>query len=87
MLGDQGPALVRLDADDRLGPLNEQVKAAFDEEERRKVANEISTIIAESFAVIPFYATPNIVAIKTGVVNTGASQFESTDWTQVGIKA
>jgi hypothetical protein len=37
--------------------------------------------------VIPFYATPNIVAIKQGVVNTGASLFESTDWTQVGISA
>ncbi|MGO1257320.1 MAG: ABC transporter family substrate-binding protein [Brachybacterium sp.] len=74
-------------ADDRLGPLNEQIKGAFDEEERRKVANEISTIIAESFVVIPFYATPIIFAVKTGVVNTGASQFETTDWTQVGIKA
>lgn len=74
-------------ADDRLGPLNEQIKAAFDVDERHKVANEISTIIAESFAIIPLYATPNIVAIKQGVVNTGASLFETTDWTQVGISA
>ncbi|HEX7350781.1 ABC transporter family substrate-binding protein [Brachybacterium sp.] len=74
-------------ADDRLGPLNEELKAAFDLEERHRIANEVSTVIAESFVVIPFYATPNIVAIKEGVVNTGASLFETTDWTQVGIKA
>jgi peptide/nickel transport system substrate-binding protein len=74
-------------ADDRLGPLNEQLKAAFDIDERHQLANEVSKIIAESFVVIPFYATPNIVAIKQGVVNTGASLFESTDWTQVGISA
>lgn len=74
-------------ADDRLGSLNEQLKAAFDIDERHKLANEVSKIIAESFVVIPFYATPNIVAIKQGVVNTGATLFETTDWTQVGISA
>lgn len=73
-------------ADDRIGPLNEQLKGAFDIDERHKLANEISTVIAESFVIIPFYATPNIVGVKTGLVNTGASQFESTDWTQVGYK-
>lgn len=73
-------------ADDRIGPVNEQLKAAFDIEERHQLANELSTIIAESFVLIPFYATPNIVGVKTGLVNTGASQFESTDWTQVGFK-
>ena len=73
-------------ADDRIGPVNEQLKAAFDIEERHQLANELSTIIAESFVLIPFYATPNIVGVKTGLVNTGASQFESTDWTQVGYK-
>lgn len=74
-------------ADDRLGDLDKQIKAAFDLDERHKVANEISKVIAESFVLIPFYATPNIVGVKKGVVNTGASQFENTDWTQVGIKA
>ncbi|AXK44429.1 ABC transporter family substrate-binding protein [Brachybacterium saurashtrense] len=74
-------------ADDRIGPVNEQLKGAFDIDERHQLANELSTIVAETWTVIPFYATPNIVAIKQGVVNTGASQFESTDWTQVGISA
>lgn len=74
-------------ADDRLGDLDGQIKGAFDDAERKKVANEISTVIAESFAIIPFYATPNIVGVKTGIVNYGASQFENVDWTQVGMKA
>lgn len=74
-------------ADDRLGDLDKQIKAAFDDAEKKKIANEISNIIAESFAIIPFYATPNIVGVKNGIVNYGASQFEGVDWTQVGIKA
>lgn len=74
-------------ADDRIGPVNEKLKGAFDTESRHELANELSSIIAETWTVIPFYATPNIVAIKEGVVNTGAAQFETTDWTQVGIKA
>lgn len=73
--------------DDRIGPVNEELKAAFDMSTRHEKANEMSNIIAEMWTVIPFYATPNIVAIKEGVVNTGASQFENTDWTQVGIAA
>ena len=74
-------------ADDRLGPLNEELKAAFDIDERHRLANEVSTIIAESFVVIPFYATPEIWGVKEGIVNTGPSLFETTDWTQVGLNA
>lgn len=73
--------------DERLGDLNNQLKAAFDDEEKKKLANEVSKIIAESFTVIPFYATPEIWGVKDGVVNYGASQFEVSDWTQVGLKA
>ncbi len=74
-------------ADDRLGDLNKQLKSAFEDAEKQKLANEVSEIIAESWAIIPFYATPNIVGVKDGIVNYGASQFESVDWTQVGMKA
>lgn len=73
--------------DERLGDLNNQLKAAFDDAEKKKLANEVSKVIAESFAVIPFYATPEIWGVKNGVVNYGASQFEVSDWTQVGLKA
>lgn len=73
--------------DDRLKPLDKQIKAAFEDDEKHKVANEISETIAESWAIIPIYATPNITGVKKGIVNYGASQFESVDWTQVGMKA
>lgn len=72
--------------DDRVAALDEQLKAAFDVEERHRLANEISTIIAESFAVIPLYSTPQVWGVKETIVNHGASLFESTDWTQVGLK-
>lgn len=73
--------------DERLGEVNTKLQAAFDETERKKLANEISKIQAEAFTVIPFYATPKVFGVKKGVVNFGAAQFESVDWTQVGIKA
>lgn len=73
--------------DERLADLDNQLKAAFDEDEKHKLANDVSTMIAESFAIIPFYATPNIVGVKDGIVNYGASQFQSFDWTAVGVKA
>ena len=72
--------------DDRVAALDEQLKAAFDVEERHRLANENSTIIAESFAVIPLYSTPQVWGVKETIVNHGASLFESTDWTQVGLK-
>lgn len=72
-------------ADDSIKPLLEKLKGEFDEGEQKKLANEISKKIAASFVCIPFYATPNIVGVKKGIVNLGAAQFEAADWTQVGI--
>lgn len=74
-------------ADDRVGLLNERLKAASDVDERHRLANEISTIIAESFVIIPLYSTPQVWGVKETIVNYGASRFESTDWTQVGLSA
>ena len=74
-------------ADESIEPLLKDLTSNFDPDERKKIANEISKKIAASFVCIPFYATPNIVGVKKGVVNHGAKMFESTDWTQVGIEA
>ncbi len=74
-------------ADDSIKPLLKDLTSNFDPAARKKIANEISKKIAASFVCIPFYATPNIVGVKKGVVNFGASLFESPDWTQVGVKA
>lgn len=74
-------------ADDRVGALEAQLNAAFDTDERHRLANEISTIIAESFVIIPIYATPEVWGVREGIVNYGVSLFESADWTQVGVSA
>lgn len=74
-------------ADDTIGPLVKDLTSNFDADARKKIANEISTKIAQSYVVLPFYATPTIWGVKDGIVNYGAALFESVDWTQVGVKA
>lgn len=74
-------------ADDSIGPVLKDLTSNFDPAARKKLANEVSKKIAASFVCIPFYATPQIMGVKKGVVNYGASLFESIDWTQVGVKA
>lgn len=73
-----------LDDDETLKPLATAAKGELDEKKRLKATNEFSQKIAESYVVIPFYATPNIYGVKKGLVNYGASLFESVDYTQVG---
>lgn len=72
-------------ADDSIKPILGKLKGEFDETKQKELANEISKKIAASFVCIPFYATPNIMGVKDSIVNTGASQFEAPDWTQVGL--
>lgn len=72
--------------DPELDELDAKIQSETDPATRREYANEFSRKVASNFNVIPFYATPVIVAVKDTVVNYGASQFESTDWTAVGFK-
>lgn len=74
-------------AEESIGDINSQLQGAFDPAERTALANELSVAQASAFTVIPFYATPEVWGVKTGVVNYGASQFENPDWTQVGVSA
>ncbi len=37
--------------------------------------------------IIPIAPLPNVYAVKTGLVNYGAEQFETVDWTLVGWKS
>lgn len=74
-------------SDDRLADLDSQIQAEFDDAARQELANEFSTVQAESYTVIPFYATPEVWGVKEGIVNFGAHLFEYPDWTQVGISS
>lgn len=74
-------------ADDQVGEIDDQMLSAFEDSERQALANEMSTVIANSFVVIPFYATPEVWGVKTGIVNYGPAQFETYDWTAVGVSS
>lgn len=76
-----------LDQDALLKEHAEKMATELDPEERMKASNEFSKVVASGFHVIPFYATPKIIGVKKGLVNYGASQFETADWTQVGYTA
>ena len=76
-----------LDLDSELEELAGSMQTELDPEARMASSNEFSSIVAASFSVIPFYATPNIFGVSEGIVNYGASLFESIDWTTVGFKA
>lgn len=71
---------------DEIDALISKSNETFDVAERNKIANELSTKAMEAFPIIPFYATPNVMALKNGLVNYGPSQFETVFWENVGFK-
>lgn len=73
-------------ADDRIGPVLEEMNAAQEPSERTRLANEFSTIVAQTFTVIPLFAVPQVWAVREGVLNLGPSSVERVDWTAVGLR-
>ncbi len=73
-------------ADDRLGPLWEQANNELDPAARLETAQEIDKVLWESVPIIPIAPLPNVWAVKQGLVNWGATQFETVDWTIVGFQ-
>lgn len=73
-------------ANPEVATLNDQAQAEFDKAKRIEIANKMSKAMLGDYTIIPFYATPTIFAVKDGLVNYGAAQFESVDWTKVGWK-
>lgn len=72
--------------DEKLTEINERLQSELDPEKRREIANEFSKKVAESYTVLPFYATPNITGLKKDLVNIGSAQLETVDYTAVGYK-
>lgn len=70
--------------DDRLGDLYDQVNAELDPAKRVEIAKEINDVIWDYVPMFPLAPLPNVWAVKDGLVNYGATQFESVDWTIVG---
>ncbi|MGA7206294.1 MAG: ABC transporter family substrate-binding protein [Specibacter sp.] len=73
--------------DDKLGDLWAKANAELDPAKRIVLANEIDKTIFAYTPVIPLTPTPNTYAVTNGLVNYGAAQFQSIDWTTVGWKS
>ncbi|MBZ6372495.1 ABC transporter family substrate-binding protein [Microbacterium aurum] len=70
--------------DDRLGDLYDQVNAELDPAKRVDIAKQINDVIWDYVPMFPLAPLPNVYAVKDGLVNWGATQFETIDWTTVG---
>ncbi len=73
--------------DEKLGDMWQKANAELDPAKRIAMAAEIDKAIFAYTPVIPLTPTPNTYAVTTGLVNYGAAQFQSIDWTKVGWKA
>jgi peptide/nickel transport system substrate-binding protein len=72
--------------DEKLGDLFDKANTELDPDKRLEIANEIDKTIAAYVPVIPIAPLPEVFAVKDGLVNYGATQFETVDWANVGWK-
>ncbi|MDX6276386.1 MAG: glutathione transport system substrate-binding protein [Nocardioidaceae bacterium] len=72
--------------DAALGDLWDKANAELDPAKQTALANDIDKKIYELGAIVTIAPTPTIYAVKNGIVNIGASQFQTPDYTQVGYK-
>ncbi|MGO4384386.1 ABC transporter family substrate-binding protein [Specibacter sp. RAF43] len=73
--------------DPKLGDLWAKANAELDPAKRLVLANEIDKAIFAYVPVIPLTPRPITYGVKKGLVNYGAAQFQSLDWTAVGWKS
>jgi peptide/nickel transport system substrate-binding protein len=72
--------------DEKLGDLFNKANSELDPDKRIVIANKIDKVLAAYVPIIPIAPLPNVYAVKSGLVNYGAYQFETVDWTTVGWK-
>jgi peptide/nickel transport system substrate-binding protein len=73
--------------DEALGDLWDQANTELDPEARIEIANEINETIWGYVPMFPIAPLPEVWAVADGLVNYGATQFETIDWTLVGWAA
>lgn len=73
--------------DESLGDLYDQVNAELDPDARVEIAKKINDVIWDYVPMFPIAPLPNVYAVKDGLVNWGATQFQTIDWTIVGWAA
>ncbi|XAS75496.1 ABC transporter family substrate-binding protein [Dermatophilaceae bacterium Sec6.4] len=67
------------------GALWDKALANLDPTSRLADIAAIDKDLASYVAIVPLATTPLIWGVKNGVVNFGPTQFETIDWTQVGV--
>ena len=70
--------------DASLGDLWTKANGELDPTKQLALANDIDKKIFELAAMVTIAPTPTIYAVKNGIVNIGASQFQTPDYTEVG---
>jgi peptide/nickel transport system substrate-binding protein len=71
---------------DEIGTLYKKASETLDQNARIQIFHQIDNAIYKEAVMVTFTATPVIGVADPTVVNFGAAQFETTDWTQVGFK-
>ena len=69
----------------RFGTGWDTVKSTLDDDLRLKRVAKLDEWVFDNPTVIPLATTPIAVAVRDGLVNYGAAQFEQPDWTLVGF--
>ena len=70
--------------DPRLGGLWARANAELDPTRQQEIVHRIDKVIFDYVPLVTLSTTPTIWAVKKGLVNTGASQFQTPDYTEVG---
>ncbi|MCW2818492.1 MAG: hypothetical protein JWR42_1279 [Marmoricola sp.] len=70
--------------DPRLGPLWDKANSELDPTKQQAIANDIDKVIFDYVPIVTLSTTPTIWAVQKGLVNTGATQFQAIDYTEVG---
>jgi peptide/nickel transport system substrate-binding protein len=73
--------------DDGLGAAWDKASATLDDAKRYETVRSIDARLLNESPIMPIAVTPITVAVRNGLVNYGASQFEQPDWTRVGFAA
>lgn len=72
-------------SEDRFGKGWDVTTGTLDDELRHKRVAKLDEWVFDNPTIVPLAVTPIAVAVRKGLVNYGAAQFEQPDWTVVGF--
>lgn len=72
-------------SEDRFGKGWDTTSGTLDDELRLKRVAKLDEWVFDNPTIVPLEVTPIALAVRKGVVNYGAAQFERPDWTIVGF--